>query len=349
MAFPCARNNVTWLTRANGLAFGKYGTVLGSGTLKDHDSQGDNGHTIEIRALPDRWNSATLLSLYSPENAARFALRQSLSDLELVAEANRSRKVMYVDEAFAPSLRQKKPVDITVTSGHAGTRVYINGLLVRAAPQFQVPAGSFAGRLIVGDSPAQPNSFRGEIRGLAIYDVELDDARTVRHYETWTAAGRPEIVPADRNQALFLFNEHEGGTVRNQATANCDLYIPEKYEVVDKIWLEPFWEEFEFTRSYWSGNLKNIVGFLPLGAFFYFYFRAACASRRAVLATVALGALVSLTIEVLQAFLPTRDSGTTDLITNTLGTYLGVLCYRLARPVLEETFPWLGAVAEPRR
>jgi hypothetical protein len=348
--FHAPRNNVSWLTGANGVVFGKYGTVLGSGALKDPNSQGDNGHTIEIRALPDRWNSsATLLTLYSPESATRLALRQSLSDLELLAEANGSRKIMYVDNAFDPALRQKKPVDITVTSGQAGTRVYIDGLLARAVAQFRVPAGTFAGRLIVGDSPAQPDSFRGEIRGLAIYGVELSDARTLRHHETWTITGPPEIIPSDRNQALFLFNEHEGRTVRNQAMANFDLYIPEKYEVVDKIWLQPFWEEFEFTRGYWSGNLKNIVGFLPLGFFFYFYFRTAYGSRRAVLATVALGAFVSLTIEVLQGFLPTRDSGTTDLITNTLGTCLGVFCYKVAGPVFEEAFPWLGALAEPRR
>jgi VanZ like family len=347
--FHAPRNDVTWLKSANGLVFGKYGTVLSSGTLRERNSQDDNGHTIEIRVLPDRWNSATLLTLYNPENATRFALRQSLSDLELVAEANGSRKVMYVDEALSLSLRQKKPVDVTVTSGQAGTRVYIDGLLARAVSQFQVRAGSFAGRLILGDSPLQPDSFRGEILGLAIYGVELDPARPLRHYETWTAEGRPEIVPGDRNQALFLFNEHAGRTVRNQAMASCDLYIPEKYEVVDKIRLEPFWKEFEFTRSYWSGNLKNVVGFLPLGAFFYFYFRTVCASGRAMLATVALGAFVSLTIEVLQAFLPTRDSGTTDLITNTLGTCLGVLCYKVARPFLEEAFPWLGTFAQPRR
>ena len=158
--FHAPRNDVTWLTGTNGLAFGKHGTVLGSGLLGEHNLQDDKGRAIEIRVLPARRNSATLLALYSPESATRFALRQSLSDLELLAEANGSRKAIYVDKAFDLSLHQKKPVDITVSSGPAGTRVYIDGLLARVLSQFQIPAGSFTGRLVVGDSPAQPDSFR---------------------------------------------------------------------------------------------------------------------------------------------------------------------------------------------
>jgi len=87
--------------------------------------------------------------------------------------------------------------------------------------------------------------------------------------------------------------------------------------------------------GYWKNLLKNIVGFIPLGFCFYPYVSVVRLYKHPALITVILGFAVSLTIEVLQAYLPTRDSGTTDLITNTLGTWIGALLCVLSVGVRE--------------
>ena len=64
--------------------------------------------------------------------------------------------------------------------------------------------------------------------------------------------------------------------MQDQVRSGVDLYIPKKYQVMEKIALEPFWTEFEMSLSYWEAALKNIVGFIPLG--FWFYACLHCAS-----------------------------------------------------------------------
>ena len=351
--FHVPKNDVTWLSGANGLVFGRNASAMSSAVLKTRSSQQERERgAIEIWVQPDHWTtSATILALYRPEDGVQFALRQSLTDLEVRVETQTGqRKKMlhfFVDDALGPALRRKKPVLITVTSGQSGMKVYLDGILAKVGPQFQTLEGTFTGRLILADAPEQPDNFRGRIRGLAIYEDELDNQRVSRHYKTWARNGRPDIAQDEHDIALYLFNERIGEVVRNHSAAGRgDLYIPRDYEVVDKISLEPFWREFNFSRGYWSGNIKNIVGFIPFGFCFFALCRIAI-PRRAIFVTLALGASVSLTIEILQAFLPMRDSGTTDIITNVLGTWIGALCYKRASLVLLGIFPWMGTPPEP--
>jgi hypothetical protein len=300
--------------------------------------------------VPARSRARHRTPLYNPKNPVQFSLRQSLTDLLLQTtyqgDQDRAKTAkLYVTDVF----RKPRQIFITVTSGERGTAVYLDGVPVKKAPQFRLSAKAFTGRLIVGDSPGQTDSWSGQLLGLAIYHRELTESQAFHNYMTWTQKGRPEISEDERNVALYLFDEHTGNVVRDKAGSGVDLYIPEKYTVVDQIFLEPFWHEFGMTRSYWSSAVKNIVGFVPFGFCFYAYMATVLSIKRATLVTVALGTAVSLTIEVLQAYLPTRDSGTTDLITNTLGTWIGAASYNLLAPVVVRIFPWLPFSAPSSR
>ncbi|RLC29556.1 hypothetical protein DRH13_05565 [Candidatus Woesebacteria bacterium] len=52
------------------------------------------------------------------------------------------------------------------------------------------------------------------------------------------------------------------------------------------------------------------------------------AQGRAFLIAIFIGMTVSLIIELLQSYLPTRDSSMTDLICNTIGTIIGVIFFQ---------------------
>lgn len=329
--FHTPKNDVTWLGERNGLRFGRYGTVISSGASEMASSLRDELiGSVEIWLQPGRiWDSGTFLAFSVPEDLSRFSLHQSQTDLRVQAaildDQNRRRAVgFYVDDVF----RRTGPAFITVTSGTKGIAVYIDSVLAKRAPQFRLPADQFTGRIVLGGSPGQEDSWTGRLLGFAIYDRELTQPQLLRHYETWTQTGRPDLTRDDGNVALYLFDEHAGNVVHNHVDSGVDLTIPEKYVVLDQIFLEPFWKEFSMSQSYWSAALKNIVGFIPLGFCFCACLSVARRVKRVVLTTILLGALVSLTIEILQAYFPTRDSGMTDIFTNTLGTGVGVALFR---------------------
>ncbi len=118
--------------------------------------------------------------------------------------------------------------------------------------------------------------------------------------------------------------------------------------IVREKFLEPPWKEFYPRWAYWKNVGINIGGFIPLGFFFCAYLTSVRQVSRPRLVTMILGAAASVTIEVLQAFLPTRDSGMTDIITNTLGTYLGVLLYQRQAPLLHKILSRITDLTEPR-
>ena len=63
-----------------------------------------------------------------------------------------------------------------------------------------------------------------------------------------------------------------GNVVHNQVDPATDLLIPERFFVLHEQFLERPWNEITPGWHYWKNVAINIVGFTPLGFFFYAYF-----------------------------------------------------------------------------
>jgi VanZ family protein len=348
--FHAPRNDVSWLGNRNGLHFGRFSTVLSSSEFRMTDAQNQASGSLEIWMQPGRvWDYSTFLTFYMPGNPLQFSLRQAQTSLLLQAavqddQRHTEMKDLRVEHVF----RKTVPTFITISSG-AGTAVYIDGVVAKRTSEIRLSTQALAGRLVVGDSAGQGDSWSGQLLGLSIYNRELNASQVLEHYETWTHAGRPQIARDEGNVALYLFDERAGPIIHSQSGPRAELYIPKQYTVLGQILLENPWSEFRRSRDNFGAILKNVVGFIPFGCCFFVYFSLVRHTKRAALATVILGSAVSLTIEVLQTFLPTRASGAMDLATNTLGTYIGVLSYRAVGPILAGWLPWWPFPVSPRR
>lgn len=324
--FHVPRNDVRWLTPETGLAFGKHGSIVTSDDFAASPEQPDESCSIEIWLEPARVDaSGTILSFYrSASQTVPFALRQSLGDLVFEHDSqDRSdkRARIYVDDVFA----RRKPVFVTISSGKTGTTIYVDGALVKKAARFWFSSRDLTGQLVIGNAPDTNNSWSGHLKGLVLYHRAISAAEVSEHFGDWAMNHPLHLEKRDGVVASYLFDERQGNIVRNRVDDATDLTIPGRFFIVRPRFLELPWEEYRPDWNYWGNVGVNIGGFIPLGFLFCALLSAMGRDKQAAWLTIALGFAVSLTIEVLQAFLPTRDSGMTDLITNTFGTALGVI------------------------
>jgi hypothetical protein len=346
--FHSPHNDVSWIEGRNRVQVGPHGILLSSRTFGTISAE-SSPFTIEIWIQAHNVHDAsTLLAFYQSDSVRRFSMRQD-DGLELRYELRDGQHLTgsyrtYVDNIF----RQDVPAFVTVTAGPHGTTVYLDGVLVKNSPSLRLSTSALTGRLVLGTSPIENDHWSGQLLGLALFSQELTGAQVLGHYQTWTRTGRPAIAPVERNAALYLFGEHIGRTVHDSSSAGVSLEIPERYLILREKFLEPFWLEFNLKWTFWKSALINVGGFIPFGFLYCAYLSSARRVGRPTVITIILGAIVSLTIEVLHSYLPTRDSGTTDLITNTLGTALGAMLFRWKPSVVASTLNYILWAGIPR-
>lgn len=336
--FHAPRNDVSWLGNGNGLLFGSHGTALSSGAFRRIRSHDDGLCSLEIWLEPSLMGSESTILAFdsSADRSLPFSLRQYGTSIAvqryMVDEQGIVRRPwLKVDGVF----REKKPVFVSITSGKGGTAVYVDGVPVGLSANLGLTSTDMTGQLVIANSTVD-DSWSGQVRGLAIYDRDLTPGQVTKHFESWTATQEPALDGEGAQVALYLFNEHRGNVAHNITRVDpaTDLRVPERYFVLHPAFLHSTWSQYQAARNAWAGwgNWQdigiNIAGFIPVGFLFSAYFASVKRIGRPGLVVVVLGFCLSFAIEALQVLLPTRDSSMTDIITNTVGSALGVLLYR---------------------
>jgi len=349
---PRPANHVTWLSGENGLQFNGGGILFSSKRFQFPNSETQLATTLEIWLEPSQEkHSNALLAFSSPANPEQFRLRQSHDFLLILQQPFPGTRHSGMTWLWVPDVfYARKRRFIAISSGASRTTVYLDGVPAESSSTFKVDPNGFSGQLIVGASPTVYDTWRGKLLGFALFRQELTPSQVSEHYRAWLD-GKSEVVENSQPVALYTFGERTGNIVHNQITSGPDLTIPSRFQISYKPLLNAVWNEFYPNFAYFRAVFINIAGFIPFGFFFCMFFSSGQPSRKTVVATVVVGTFFSLTIEVLQWYIPMRDSGTTDIFTNTLGTALGAILYRggTLEVLLRRLDPQTSQKADPQR
>jgi hypothetical protein len=322
-------NNVTWNPDATGLLFGDHGMVISKEPFAGMATNAASGCSVEIWLKPGRASDAgTILSFYNPQASSWIQLRQSIDDLAFSRSFGpdynrRNQRSVFLDHA----LRKGEWILVTLTSSGGVLNIYTNGVMRETAKNADLRGSDFAGTLLMGTSPYGNSSWSGTVRGLALYEHALRPNEIARDYRAWRKDKEGFGKNEDQPFALYRFDEGSGATVHNLGKSDRDLEIPKNYFIMQPGFLVPFWREYHANWEYVQDVAINVFGLVPLGFCFCVLFAWRIGVRHSLLYATILGFWVSLTIEILQAYMPMRISGTTDLITNTSGAALGAWLY----------------------
>jgi VanZ family protein len=324
------RNRFQWLANG-GISFENYGQGYSrSQWNRDDSTDPAAGFTIElwVRSRERNYHDVSGLLSIGDSLPECFAIAQSGPDVMVrgqFQDATHSLAVrrFYIDDAFP----ETRPRFITVASGPQGTELYLDGIPKRKVP-FTLTKKNSTGTILLGHNFAGHEPWVGELLGLAIYQSARTTAEVSEDYSAWEQKNTAELMKRPRIAALYLFDEGSGNIIHNRAGDAPDIVIPERFSLLHKTFLD-FPSHLNRASLDLPDIVINIIGFVPFGFFACLFFVRAkqAGPSRAILLTLIMGAITSLTIELLQAFLPTRESSLLDLINNTLGTLVGAIVH----------------------
>ena len=329
-------NEVNWITDQPGIRFGKYGIAYTNSFFESigDDPSKPNCFSIELALRPKYYHengTNFILVLHNGVDRNQLLIWQYHSWIILMNgddydNRRRTRRIAVNLDSQVPTPRL-----VTVTAGEEGTEVYLDGRFVSRKKNLllKIPNGGNT-RLLIGNSVYGKQSWQGDIYGLAFYGYTLTARDIKHHFNQWFQDKNFSFAENDNPTALYLFDEKRGAMALDHSGGKHHLEIPARMRIFQTKILSSEWSGFKFNKSANEDNILNLLGFIPFG----FILAATLIKlggnleKHYFLITVFFCFTVSLIIEILQAWMPSRSSSMQDLIFNTLGALIGAAILR---------------------
>ena len=330
-------NGANWITERPGIRFSNHGIAYTNPFVEsiEEGTSELKGFSIIIAFKPDSFQEDGfnfILSIYNGSNSDQLVLGQWRSYIIVMNGddyPNKKKTPRITANILSPT---PKTILLIVSTGKEGTKIYLGSQLIKTNPKLtlKLPKGNKT-RLILGNSAYGKHSWNGEIYGLAFYDYPLNAHETVFHSKRWYKDQNFLFTKKNKPAVLYLFDEKKGIMAFDQGERKLHLEIPNRMHSLEKIILSPTWTGSRINRNYFMDVFINIIGFIPLGfVLSAMLIEINVASKKAiVLMAVASCFILSLTIEIIQAWIPTRSSSMLDLMSNTGGALMGAVIYLL--------------------
>jgi hypothetical protein len=233
-------------------------------------------------------------------------------------------------------LTKKTPFFITFVKFNDTIQLFVNGKLVaNKAVLFPDTANNFKKKLfVIGNSSKGNQQWNGGLYALAAFNKKLTQQKIEKHYKLWE---KDRSYSQLRDESVFFYSfDSKFQRIYKNGSLNSDsseLIIPNHLLQLQKDFLVPPWIDFRWEKDYAIDVIQNLLAFIILGVLATASFSYLNLNRNILISISTLNSLlISITIETLQIYLPTRSSQLSDLILNTAGGFLGALIFLYFTP-----------------
>lgn len=324
------RNDVEWLEGGPGLSFGGQGIAYTDPVFFAAAFSKEEGLTLELALRihqPFERKFQFIVELEAGDERSHLVIGQWEDEIIVLQgedygyDQREPRVACRVDP-------ERAALGLTIVSNERGTKLYVDGRerATRSDLVLKIPESAAGARMILGNSSTGLNPWKGEILGLAYHGRALTEPVVRAHFASFESEGNFGGYASEAPQVLWPLMEGEGEISRDHGSLQADLSFPRGKTFVAS---NHFLSDPDGWRLGWRDGedvLLNLAGFVPFGFVLAALLRMRRRGVAVLLLTVLVGFLLSLFIETLQAWMPSRTSSLLDLTLNTAGTMVGALC-----------------------